>query len=135
MTIEEFIEARLTEDETIAGAIPHGVWRAEVKHGAALVVDSDADTVVIVGDERENAHIARHDPARSLRQVEALRAVVGRRAGEHREQYGNCETCRDYDFHSEYRPVPWPCPTARAIAAIWSDHPDYRTDWDTRDQG
>ncbi|MGW0052057.1 hypothetical protein [Nocardia nova] len=46
-------------------------------------------------------------------------------AGDHGVHY--CGTCHDYDRHDA---EPWPCMTARTIAAIWSDHPDYRQEWD-----
>ncbi|WP_280484543.1 DUF6221 family protein [Nocardia cyriacigeorgica] len=125
MTIEEFIEARLAEDEAAArkaAEFPYDApsdapWvsmQLRVQRGAALTSDE---------------HFARHDPARVLRQVAAMQSVVGRRAGEHRNQRGICETCRDYDFRRDYDPVPWPCPTAQAIASIWSDHPDYQQEW------
>ncbi|NEW42743.1 hypothetical protein GV794_02050 [Nocardia cyriacigeorgica] len=119
MTIEEFIEARLAEDE-----------------GAARAADEDWHTDVVVGVDAEGTlgsaayeHMVAHDPARALRQVAAMRAVVGRRAGEHRNDAGICETCRSYDYRRDYDPAPWPCPTARAIASIWSDHPDYQQEW------
>lgn len=113
MTIEEFIAARIDEDEAIAQSIPHGEWRAEIKHGAALVIDSDADTVVIVGDERENAHIARHDPARALRQAPVLRAVLELVQG---------MVSASQQIEAE-ETVLYP------LAAVWSNHPDHREEW------
>lgn len=57
----------------------------------------------------------------------------------HPNSLGQCVTCSDGDdggcpdpdccggasamMHS------WPCPTLRAIAAIYADHPDYRDEW------
>ncbi|MFD8687841.1 DUF6221 family protein [Streptomyces sp. NPDC059651] len=53
-------------------------------------------------------HIARHDPARTLRQTSVLRDRVNlwsKMAGTH------ARTC------------------LRAIAAIYADHPDYQPEW------
>ncbi|MEU3011081.1 DUF6221 family protein [Nocardia asteroides] len=142
MTIEEFIAARLAEDEAAAKAAAEQdgegeSWRVRKVRENGMYVWGEHQAIPPNGkgerlgliDDPQSRFIESHDPARVLRQVAALHAVVGRRAGEHREQDGICETCRDYDFHREYRPVPWPCATARAIAAIWSDHPDYRSEW------
>lgn len=139
MTIEEFIEARLVEDKAAAMAARPGPWQADRGSFGPVI----GDGYLMIGDScypsyddipvEDTAHIARHDPARVLRQVAALQAIAGRRAGEHRERrpFGHCETCRDYDNHREYDPVPWPCPTVRAVASIWADHPDYRAEWNT----
>lgn len=80
-------------------------------------------------------HIARHDPARALREVEAKRAIL---AG-HRPQlprFGNdvprCSTClteREGRYQEDWSADPWPCLTVRATVAAWSDHPDYRPGW------
>lgn len=123
MTIAEFIEARLAEDQQMARAADK-YWRGDFVDGA--------DTFGTLGSAVYE-HADRHEPARVLRQVAALQAVVGRRAGEHRERepYGICEICRGYDGHREYGPVPWPCPTVRAVASIWLDHFDYQEEWAT----
>lgn len=55
----------------------------------------------------------------------ALQAVLD----EHQPESGICGTCRHFDFRYDYDPVRWPCPTVRAVASIWSDHPDYRAEW------
>lgn len=63
------------------------------------------------------AHDIRHDPKRVLRQVDAHRKILD----EHRRtSAGNCEVCREYDFAYDYNPVPWPCPTIRALADIYN---------------
>lgn len=36
-----------------------------------------------------------------------------------------CQTCRD----AVGEPAPWPCYTLRVLASEWSDHPDYRDEW------
>lgn len=87
-------------------------------------------------------HIVRHDPARVLRDVEAKRLILARHTPE--EQWvgpkeastlyavwctgcwdGNCVT--DYDMTCSQEN--WPCPEVRALASVWSDHPDYDPSW------
>lgn len=61
------------------------------------------------------AHDVHHPPARVLRQVEKLRDVLL----EHRDTgYGFCDVCYD---HEEDRALPWPCPTIRALADIYTE--------------
>ena len=81
------------------------------------------------------AHIARHDPARVLRDVAATRTVVRLHvpvdpdepdiADVYEPQI--CQTCGSGE-PNEY-PRPWPCATLLAVASVWSDHPDYRQEW------
>ena len=51
-----------------------------------------------------STHIARHDPAHVLREVAAKRAII--------------------DMVNSPPPM-----TLRWLAAVWSDHPDYRAEW------
>jgi hypothetical protein len=85
-----------------------------------------------VDEPRALPHIARHDPARVLRQVAALRAVM-----EIHEPVKSslpsftapmvCGVC------SPGKEEGWdaPCPTLRHLASIWSDHEDYDPAWAT----
>ena len=62
------------------------------------------------------------DPQESLRRrfiadVEAKRRIVE----EHDRHRGECD--RDYQFGDQ------PCETLRALASVYSDHPDYREEW------
>ncbi|MBF6374481.1 DUF6221 family protein [Nocardia farcinica] len=109
MRIEEFIEARLAEDESAArkaadfpyDAPSDAPWvsmQLRVRRGVAMTSDE---------------HIARHDPARVLRQVAALRATL-----EHVERM----VSPSQQIEAE-EDVLYP------IAAIWSDHPDYQPEW------
>lgn len=59
-----------------------------------------------LGDMR---HVIRHDPARVLRELAAKRAILS----EH--------------IVGGWHPVP--CLTLRALASVYSDHPDYRAEW------
>jgi len=145
LTIADFIMARIDEDEEMAmdGAgwdasgreRSSGRWKRD---GLNSVRDNEG-RLIIYGDgpapgDAEVAHIARHDPARVLAQCKAHRAIV--------ELHWVCrvsiwwpeveaievEVCvmcsgGEYDPDED---VKWPCPTLRALAAIWSDHDDYR---------
>lgn len=56
-------------------------------------------------------------PARVLAQVAAVRRVVE----EHQEKApGVCSVCSRHDY---------PCPTLRALASTYADHPDYQQEW------
>jgi hypothetical protein len=74
------------------------------------------------------AFIARHDPARVLAECAAKRAIID----EHREgrfftTHQGCVVCRTGD--GPMLPVNYPCPTVRALATIYANHPDYRPEW------
>lgn len=83
-------------------------------------------------DDDLSGYLARHDPARVLREVEAKRAILA----DHQikapyeiergdEDFG-CERC----YSDELGVLGFGyCPTLKALAAVWSDHPDYRKEW------
>ena len=124
-----FITARLDEDEAVAKAatIEHlGTWRPVwiLASDAARIVDTDG---MLIGGSQlrgEAEHIARHDPARVLREVTAKRAMVAQHSRNPGTVFDACDWCSH-----EAADYPWPCPTIRAIAAIWNDHPDYQPQW------
>jgi Family of unknown function (DUF6221) len=126
--ITEFIAARLDEDEAAANAGARRVgmpWRAEPQPGTpgGLVTD-DLGLVGTTGGLYAAEHIARHDPARVLREVAAKRVVM------------------DWWQRSDPEPGRAPSPTYEnwrkslpgyrlvlAVAAVYSGHPDYRAEW------
>jgi hypothetical protein len=80
-------------------------------------------------------HIARHDPARVLREVAAKRAILtavekyldphpGQPCTNEDDQYDSC------DLHTAAtgRVSPDVLPL---LASVWSDHPDCRAEWST----
>lgn len=140
MNIVEFIEARIDEDEEDARAAAgwdlsgrvrdDGLWSRE---GVNSVVDSSR-RMVVYGDgptpgDAQVDHIARHDPARVLRQCAALREWL--------ERAKPFDDCRGHPEpwlpHGDYGPgycrQPDDSEDLCVLAAIWSDHPDYQQEW------
>jgi len=72
-------------------------------------------------------HIARHDPARVLREVAAKRAILELHKPNSNliDQWTRCYHCND-DYGQRR---PYPCQTVRLLAAIYDGHPDYRQEW------
>jgi hypothetical protein len=161
--ITAFVTARLDEDERTAKAAarPGGEdWHADPDPDAwgALagtgVLRADGNGVAMAIGSYAADHIARHDPARVLREAAALREIAaghrlvladrgypeqGQSQGSGREyrvtrdnpaeeQAGMANAMhwnKDcFSCHSRY-----PCRTIRHLAAIWSDHPDYDQGW------
>ena len=131
----EFLRARLNEDERAAVWAMQGPWRLHrIPADSAWQITGTSGThsVARIPDSGQNEgtvrHIALHDPARVLREVEAKRAIV------ERHQLGSwhshvldadVKTCRACGTPDE----DWPCPDLRLLALPYSDHPDYREDW------
>ena len=111
------IEAAIAEDERTAREATPGPWRwghmwPPYKYGllgAPHPVSGAPQSIVpsavpdLLPSKYDAQHIARHDPARVLRQAEAHRRILA----VHQLEDGGCESCT-----SEY----WPCPTVRALA-------------------
>ena len=127
MTIVEFLTARLAEDEQDAVAATVGPWRhSPDKHwrkpgttwfeeavfagpagdGATCVAGTgETDDPQSMADAR---HIARHDPARVLREVEAKRRILDFHSGPH--------SCGSSDHFNE--PIPPALPLWRRVEDI-----------------
>ncbi len=101
----EFIRARLDEDEALARGVESS-WRCISGTGEIVASDGKATEVCAEAHwEGVGEHIARHDPARVLREVEAKRALLDLQASDHDSWF-----------------LPW-------LALPYSDHPDYRSEW------
>jgi hypothetical protein len=158
-----FWTARLDEDAVAAmAAVQSGNqfaepgdhdprWRRMEGHGGGEVRDmcSHHRGCIVVFDEgapgpEEAAHIARYDPARVLREVEAKRAILGMHSPTRpHPEFGFtypaaarfCGYCGPGDnWQAEQEPdhypfALWPCRHARLVVAVWDDHPDYRPEW------
>jgi hypothetical protein len=153
-----FIAARLGEDEAAAKAWQSPPWREDAtswkvvgrreprydngRSETLTVIDVSgrpvdfAEAIQVKWDSNgERAtHIARHDPARVLREVAAKQAILAEHelvpAGYRGEgvlpgEYG-CRTC---DVHEGGTDPGGPCKTVRLIVSVWSDHDDYDPAW------
>ncbi|WP_327322575.1 DUF6221 family protein [Streptomyces sp. NBC_01210] len=113
-----FIHARLDEDMNLAldCIVEDGRWRAE---RTSLVLDTGAEIRVhlAIAD-----HMARHDPARVIRRVEAHRAIVDaytEATGPGTDTQGSFVSDRATGLSI----------AVKQMAAEHSDHPDYEAEW------
>lgn len=144
MDLVEFLRARLDEDEAVARAAvgPGGsAWVHEPSRGMSALVHAigEPPAEVIVYDEgspsdEQAEHIARHDPSRVFREVEAKRRMV-----DDHPSYVCVDPaglrCHRCVAEGEVYPngvsvmAAWPCLTLRSVALPHSDHPDYDPTW------
>ena len=107
-----FLRARLDEDEAVAKAAePHVRYVASCTPTLAGVAEQ-----VAVED-----HQARHDPARVLREVEAARKIL--------DQLGTDLSYRPPVPPGHQRAWAIASLIVEAMAAVYSDHPDYDEAW------
>lgn len=132
VTLTDFLNARLDEDRAVAreAAGLTECWVAEEPAIGIVLVDGEP---LIEGHITGlTAHIARHDPARVLREVEAKRAVIATAFLYEATIDGEWGCVHNADEIAAGR-----CPDIRPdkvyilrlLAAIYSDHPDYRDEW------
>ncbi|HUR74434.1 MAG TPA: DUF6221 family protein [Sporichthya sp.] len=129
-----FLKARLDEDEHVARAVAWtdraACWRVAptgVVSGLGIVVERDV--YMITGQRHDKLeHIARHDPARVLREVEAKRRIV--------ESYVTAQAKVDRLVGEDETVVAgraWRegalLEVLRTLALPYDDHDDYREEW------
>ena len=119
MTLTEFLDARLTEDELTAHAAVEtsATWFALLDFRD---VKDDTGRYVVTADRvsptvEQAAHIARHDPARVLRECEMKRALIADFL--HRRAVGDVDGAAAL------------LDALAGVAAVYADHPDYRSAW------
>ncbi|NED75367.1 hypothetical protein G3I51_24190 [Streptomyces sp. SID9944] len=133
--LPEWLRTQLDTDEQIARAATPGPWEQSgigeygwgVSFGraGAGVEAEDSDQGRADAD-----HIATHDPARVLREIDAKRHLLD----EHQDvNDGSCGTCVDgqwgYPTHGGSSPQRFPCRTLRLLALSYADRPGYRDEW------
>lgn len=122
--LAQFLRKRLGEDEALALEAPPGPW--QIGNAVDPTQPCNVNTFPAVRPVADGLnwlvaeHIARHDPARVLREVEAKRRAMGR----HHDFQGRCAGCGNDLIH----PIT-DCPELRDLAAAYADHPDYRAEW------
>ena len=120
MTITEFLEARISEDEAFAHKVPgmhFSTWNRSWEAGFRdLVLDDGVDGRYVRLPESMDEHICRHDPARVLAECAAERSLIGLLQSDSR------------DPHNAMRRE-WADEILRAFATVHADHPDYDVTW------
>jgi hypothetical protein len=107
---------------------------AEKEREKGLPVVSDRWRGETVGT-RIAPHIAAHDPARVLREIEAKRQLVrlhGRatlRAGGGAQYFDTTTVCRSCEPDHQFPELSWPCPTLRLLALPYADRDGYQESW------
>lgn len=119
MTLLEFLEARLTEDELVANAATEGTADWHVLYSYRDVKDGDGHYVVLA-DSRyptagQAAHIAWHSPARILRQCEVGRALIA--------EFLRLEAFGDQPGRDAMENA------LRQLASVHSGHADFDPSW------
>lgn len=123
MTITEFLEARIAEDETEAGA-------ASVSMHGKIHEDRGDWSMYVLGAERDSTNaqddfIVKWWPYHVLAECAAKRAIIHlHRAAQWFSVPHGCVTCR-----VSAMPVQFPCDTLKSLAAVYADHPDYLKEW------
>jgi hypothetical protein len=113
-----FLTARLDEDQWIAeGAARTGVIAPHC--GEWLPVHFGQGGF----DARVDDHLARHDPARVLRETEAKRKILDTVVPLIDQMAERIESEWGHDPRSD----PWQL--EKILAAVWSDHEGFRDEW------
>jgi len=134
-----FLRARLDEDADLALTASPGPWRPDEEHDEVLAVD---DIVVAEGFALSGRqlratvdHIARHDPARALAEIDAKRRILALhepvilRAGGGAEHFNTTRVCRSCEPPKQFPEAAYPCDTIRLLALPYADHPEYQDAW------
>lgn len=131
-----FLRRMLDEDQRIAQACLDSVGSLRAgdayPDGSGTADRDDYPSYPWGVQEADLAHIARHDPARVLREVAAKRTMLRIHAPQSSTfsvpvaRTPFCLICQEFDGTPL---APYPCDTIRAIAAVYAEHPDYREEW------
>ena len=126
-----WLRTQLDEDERVARATTassSGIWHITT---GGEIRDSDGIGIVHTSARlpaAELEYIARHDPARALREVDAKRRILDRHGPI--EIFGSmyCTYCGMLGGQRA-RDVNWPCPEILDAALPYADRPGYRDEW------
>lgn len=146
--VVEFLRARLDEDEAVARAASPAPWSFpgidsvaggmlydETRTIASVVYEQQKDHdgrivrhLLVPEADANGSHIARHDPARVLREVEVKRRLVAVHDVGNSRWVGFPRADREEHYCQEDGQGA-PCRTLLALASVYADHPDYRREW------
>jgi hypothetical protein len=147
-----WVRQQVDEDERVARAAAGGVtgvWVASVtregtggvNYGPGLHDWPNGGNGIVVYDEgcpnaEEATHIARHDPARTFREVEAKQRIISIHRRPQVDLWSGepFKDCCDGCGYSGAFGAPnvrhiGDCPELRALAAVYSDRPGYDDEW------
>lgn len=110
-------------------------WQTTSGDGIWSCDDPEDDCRIYRREDKADAeHIVHFDPARVLREVAAKRAII--KAHPIDTEYDHLSACRacqwDVDCdapRNDLEASDCPCPSLRAVATVYSSHPDYREEW------
>ncbi len=125
-----FLAARLDEDEQRALAMKHFTVHEQPYYSCAASRTGPLGDLEW-GEEFCDCFVAERK-ARALREVEAKRKILAAHGPDLINRFGSarsplclvCLTDRE-GYEEQWEADPWPCLTLRALAAVYSDHPDY----------
>lgn len=129
MNISDFILARVAEEEDAAhaaldGRAPEERWRGRSTGQDAPDAGTDAEHAQRWNPWRvQSACLVRRLIVQAHRNTGP--AVTTLADGSSYLTGSTCQTCRNHDGE----PARWPCYTIRVLASEWSDHPEYRKEW------
>jgi uncharacterized protein DUF6221 len=119
MTLVEFLEARLAEDELSASAAIDTSPDWHVLYSYRDIKDAEGGFIVQADSHRpttgQAAHIARHDPARALRECEAKRLLIA--------DFLRRDALGDLAGRSAVEDM------LKIISSVYAHHPDYDQTW------
>ena len=124
LSIVDFLNARLAEDQTAAEAATPGPWNDDggcissahyqiTDYGAYTKANGEPEDWEEQQQRADSAFIARHDPARVIREVAAKRAIIEAVSGLSGQWHDDIE----------YKVL-------TSMAEAWRDHPDHPGEWD-----
>ncbi|MEU6233851.1 DUF6221 family protein [Kitasatospora sp. NPDC047058] len=125
-----FLRARLDEDERIARRTrqPGYQWRNFDMDGELR--DSDnAGTVAYIPHANDRTHIARHDPARVLAEVDAKRHIIDLYEAAHERHLNKAERLSPSAMRRRAGRREALDDTLCLLALPYAGHPDYRPEW------
>lgn len=114
----EFLRTRLDKDEQVAHAA-HYEGQRWITEEEEVYRWPDDEPVYSADRKRDAAHIARHAPARVLRDVTARRALLDSCA----------QLIADGEVDCNDGGPGLADDVVRALASVYADHPDYRAEW------
>lgn len=138
MTLTEFLLARIAEDEAVArrrvGTGFHHFERIPHEGKAGGRIGYWLDDWQGSGFIDVTEHIARHDPARVLAECEAKRRIIELHHPKEPDgcdawNDGRCIVCVKFHADMDCEQMAYPCPTIRALAQPYADHPDFDPEW------